>query len=99
MSKWSNFFQKELKNCLCCCRKYTSLTAGRMQQRLHVPVMPEETLLGLNIQPNSTVIDMTFGSGGHAREILSRYKDCKVIALDRDKTAFQLAEEMAAEFR
>jgi len=66
---------------------------------LHIPVMPEEILIGLNIQPNSTIIDMTFGSGGHTREILSRYKDCKVIALDRDKVAFELAKQMTTEFR
>ena len=61
--------------------------------------MPEETLTGLNIRPNSTIVDMTFGSGGHSRELLSRYKDCHVIALDRDEVAYQLAEEMASEFR
>ena len=65
---------------------------------LHIPVMLDETLDYLDIRPKSTIIDMTFGSGGHAKEILLRHKDCHVIALDRDEAAFEIAKTMASQF-
>ena len=95
-SRHFNVCRQEVKRRFC--RKYATKSALKRKQ-LHIPVMTEETLTGLNIQPNSTVIDMTFGSGGHAREILTHHEDCKVIALDRDNMAYQLAQEMANEYR
>ena len=65
----------------------------------HTPVMLEETLSSLDVKPQSTIIDMTFGAGGHTKEILSRYEDCRVIALDRDEFAFKLAKDMAANYQ
>ena len=38
----------------------------------HVPVLLKESIDGLNIKPNGTYVDVTFGGGGHSREILSR---------------------------
>lgn len=38
----------------------------------HVPVMLKESIDGMGIQPNGTYVDVTFGGGGHSREILSR---------------------------
>jgi len=37
----------------------------------HVPVLLDESIAGLNIQPSGTYIDVTFGGGGHSRRILS----------------------------
>ena len=54
----------------------------------HVPVLAEEVREALAVQPGETVVDATFGSGGHA-EILSadlRGKG-KLIAIDRDPSA------------
>ena len=38
----------------------------------HIPVLLEESIDGLNIQPGGIYVDVTFGGGGHSREILSR---------------------------
>lgn len=38
----------------------------------HVPVLLKASVDGLNITPNGTYVDVTFGGGGHSREILSR---------------------------
>lgn len=38
----------------------------------HVPVLLAESVDGLNIRPDGVYADMTFGGGGHSREILSR---------------------------
>jgi 16S rRNA (cytosine1402-N4)-methyltransferase len=51
----------------------------------HVPVLLTETVDGLNITPNGTYVDVTFGGGGHSREILQRLgSKGKLIAFDQD---------------
>ena len=42
----------------------------------HVPVLLHESIDGLNIQPGGIYVDVTFGGGGHSREILARIKAC-----------------------
>jgi len=37
----------------------------------HVPVLLQESITGLNIRPEGTYVDVTFGGGGHSKEILS----------------------------
>lgn len=54
----------------------------------HNPVLLEETVDGLNIQPSGVYVDVTFGGGGHSREILSRLgPQGKLFAFDQDKDA------------
>ena len=38
----------------------------------HTPALLEPTIDGLNINPSGTYVDVTFGGGGHSREILRR---------------------------
>ena len=40
------------------------------EQIYHVPVLLEQSIEGLNIQPAGTYVDVTFGGGGHSKEIL-----------------------------
>ncbi len=54
----------------------------------HNPVLLQRSVDGLNIKPNGVYVDVTFGGGGHSREILSRLNDeGKLIAFDQDEDA------------
>lgn len=54
----------------------------------HNPVLLKETVDGLNIDPDGIYVDVTFGGGGHAREILSRLgPKGKLFAFDQDLDA------------
>ena len=56
----------------------------------HRPVLLTETVEGLNIQPNGVYVDVTFGGGGHSREILQRLgEDGRLIAFDQDEDALR----------
>lgn len=58
----------------------------------HNPVLLKETVDGLNIKPDGVYVDVTFGGGGHSREIMSRLgENGKLIAFDQDEDALQNA--------
>jgi 16S rRNA (cytosine1402-N4)-methyltransferase len=63
-----------------------------MIMEYHNPVLLKETIEGLNIQPNGVYVDVTFGGGGHSREILNQLgKNGKLLAFDQDKDALKNA--------
>ena len=62
----------------------------------HYPVMLNQILSILSPQHGGTFIDCTFGQGGYSKEIL-KYKDTKVIGLDRDKDSQKIAEKIFKE--
>ncbi len=53
----------------------------------HVPVLLQPSIDGLNINPNGTYVDVTFGGGGHSIEILKLLDKGKLIAFDQDPDA------------
>src|ERR1035437_6149806 len=53
----------------------------------HIPALLKESIDGLNIQPDGIYVDLTFGGGGHSKEILSRLKAGRLIAFDQDEDA------------
>ena len=59
-----------------------------METVYHVPVLLEESISGLNIQSEGVYMDLTFGGGGHSREILRRMdaKGC-LLGFDQDEDA------------
>lgn len=57
----------------------------------HIPVLLHDTVAGLNIDPNGVYVDVTFGGGGHSREILSQLKDGRLFAFDQDPDAAENA--------
>lgn len=58
------------------------------EQVYHIPVLLKESVDGMNLQPDSTCVDVTFGGGGHSREILSRLsEEGHLYAFDQDKDA------------
>jgi 16S rRNA (cytosine1402-N4)-methyltransferase len=58
----------------------------------HNPVLLKETVDGLNIKPDGVYVDVTFGGGGHSKEILSRLgPDGKLFGFDQDEDAWENA--------
>jgi 16S rRNA (cytosine1402-N4)-methyltransferase len=58
----------------------------------HVPVLLQEVMDGLNIQPDGVYVDCTFGGGGHSREMLKRLGAAgRLVAFDQDADARQQA--------
>ncbi len=55
----------------------------------HVPALLDESINGLNIRPDGIYVDVTFGGGGHSREILKRLKKGRLIAFDQDEDAIR----------
>ena len=53
----------------------------------HTPVLLEESIDGLNLQPNGIYVDVTYGGGGHSRLLLERLKGGKLVAFDQDEDA------------
>jgi 16S rRNA (cytosine1402-N4)-methyltransferase len=61
----------------------------------HRPVMLEEAVAALDLRGEETVVDATFGGGGHARRILEELgPDGGVVGIDRDPEAFGRASEL-----
>lgn len=56
----------------------------------HNPVLLKESVNGLDIKPDGIYVDVTFGGGGHSREILSRLGEKgRLYAFDQDKDALE----------
>lgn len=53
----------------------------------HEPVLLQECVEGLKIDPEGIYVDLTFGGGGHSREILKHLKSGHLFAFDQDKDA------------
>jgi len=54
----------------------------------HVPVLLQQSIEGLNINPSGTYVDVTFGGGGHSREILKHLGDQgRLLGFDQDADA------------
>ena len=58
-----------------------------MTNPYHIPVMPEESIQGLNLFPGAQVVDATFGGGGHSRLILNQLGNGRLFAFDQDEDA------------
>lgn len=59
----------------------------------HEPVMLSECLDGLNIRPDGTYVDVTFGGGGHSRAILEKLTTGRLLVFDQDPDAVANAAE------
>lgn len=58
-----------------------------MEREYHVPVLLNESVSGLEIKADGDYVDVTFGGGGHSREIFSRLKSGRLFAFDQDEDA------------
>jgi 16S rRNA (cytosine1402-N4)-methyltransferase len=59
----------------------------------HTPVLLQEVLEWMRIRPDGTYIDATLGLGGHAVEIAKQLKTGRLIGMDRDAQAIEVARE------
>src|SRR2546429_914850 len=61
----------------------------------HVPVLADEVLAALAPEPGQTIIDCTFGAGGHSGLLAARLRgEGKLIAIDRDPTVAPYFERL-----
>jgi 16S rRNA (cytosine1402-N4)-methyltransferase len=60
----------------------------------HVPVMLKECIEGLEIKPDGIYVDVTFGGGGHTKEILKYIKSGRLFSFDQDEDAKANAAEI-----
>jgi 16S rRNA (cytosine1402-N4)-methyltransferase len=59
----------------------------------HNPVLLKESVEGLNIKSDGLYVDVTYGGGGHSREILKHLTTGKLYAFDQDDDAFANKQE------
>ena len=58
-----------------------------MEREYHIPVLLNESVSGLEIKADGDYVDVTYGGGGHSREIFSRLKTGRLFAFDQDEDA------------
>lgn len=58
-----------------------------MNTTYHIPVLLNDSVEGLNIDPNGVYVDVTYGGGGHSAQILEKLTGGKLIAFDQDVDA------------
>ncbi len=58
-----------------------------MEQPYHIPVLLNESIEGLNIQKDGDYVDVTFGGGGHSRELLKSIDTGRLFGFDQDEDA------------
>lgn len=77
-------------------KEETEEKKSEVVRSVHRTVLLNETIDGLNlsavVRSDMTVLDGTFGGGGHSAEICRRFPGIKIIAIDQDRSAFKKAE-------
>lgn len=68
-----------------------------MDIKKHIPVLMNEVLYYLDIQPHEIYVDVTLGGGGHTRAILEKEPTCKVIGFDWDKSVIDSTGKLLEE--
>lgn len=74
------------------------MPAATMTSKGHEPVLLEEVLGAFAERPEGSLVDATFGGGGHSRALLERYPEPALVALDRDPAASARAAELGSAF-
>jgi 16S rRNA (cytosine1402-N4)-methyltransferase len=64
----------------------------------HTPVLLDEVLEWLRVRPDGIYLDATLGAGGHSAAIAERLSSGRLISLDRDALALEIARERLKEF-
>lgn len=69
-----------------------------MLEFIHVPVLSQELITGLQIKAEGHYLDVTIGGGGHTGLILSSHRQVKVTGIDRDPLAIATIKTTLAEY-
>ena len=64
----------------------------------HIPVMLDECINGLNINPNGIYLDGTTGGAGHSSVIASKLKNGKLVCIDKDDDALSVAQNRLKQY-
>ena len=62
----------------------------------HIPIMSNEILSFINSKKKLSILDCTFGGGGHTKKFLERGHN--VTAIDQDEKSFNIAKELKKNF-
>ncbi|MGB3466536.1 MAG: 16S rRNA (cytosine(1402)-N(4))-methyltransferase RsmH [Cyclobacteriaceae bacterium] len=65
----------------------------------HIPVMLQECIEALNIDPNGIYVDLTFGGGGHSKKILDQLGEGHLYAFDQDEEASRNSNPLESDER
>ncbi|SEN63627.1 16S rRNA (cytosine1402-N4)-methyltransferase [Amphibacillus marinus] len=65
----------------------------------HDSVLQQETIIGMNINPNGIYVDGTLGAGGHSKEIAKLLDKGRLIAFDQDQQALTAAKERLSSYQ
>ena len=65
-----------------------------MTTQYHEPVLLQACIEGLALKPGGTYVDITFGGGGHSRELLRQLEGGRLIAFDQDPDARENAKAL-----
>ncbi|KAM7291972.1 12S rRNA N4-methylcytidine methyltransferase [Ixodes scapularis] len=98
LGKLSGSFSRRLAAALKAKQISSAVSQLEAERFTHTPVMLTEVIDALNVQDGQTLIDFTFGAGGHSKALLSAAKDVKVFGVDRDPTAYRAACSIATEY-
>ncbi|GAB0189780.1 12S rRNA N4-methylcytidine (m4C) methyltransferase [Grus japonensis] len=96
--KLSDSELKKQTVCKCETEELPQSTENNNFGRLHIPVMLEEVVNCLSPQPGQRFLDMTFGAGGHTTALLEKASDITIYALDRDPTAYKIAQQLSESY-
>ncbi len=79
--------------------KAHSAIGGAASRQAHIPVLLDEVVNGLQVEPGVRIVDATVGGGGHAYEILAASAPNGVLlGLDRDPAAVEVAADRLARY-
>jgi len=72
---------------------------SNVEQKYHIPVMPDEIIEYLNLSPGKVIVDATLGTGGHSLKILERIcPNGRLICIDRDQESLAVAKERLSSY-
>lgn len=81
-------------------RRMETIAADQITENkpLHSPVMVDEVVEQLDLKNDNLFLDFTFGAGGHSKALLQQIPNLRIVALDRDPIAHEMACELEKQY-